>query len=108
MRAVEEELQTTGLQRDFLKNVYCLCMSVFPLCMSVRHVHVRTWYPWRPAEGVGSSGTGVIDSCKVPCGCQELITVESNLQPFFLCNFTCHLKTMLRNAFTQIFIAILL
>lgn len=27
--------------------------------------------PWKPEEGVGSSVTGVMDGCEVPCECWD-------------------------------------
>ena len=51
-----------------------------------------TWLHICPCEGVGSTGTGVTDSCELLCGCWELnpaplkeqpvlLTAEPSLQP---------------------------
>lgn len=51
-----------------------LDISVSPVGVSVQHSHV--WSPWLSEEGVGSSGTGVIDGDGALCGCWQ-----SNLGP---------------------------
>lgn len=48
-------------------SVSCVCMGALCTSMSVYCVHV--WCPWRWEEGIGSPGSGVMDCCKVPCGC---------------------------------------
>ena len=45
-----------------------------PTCMLA--YHVCAWCPWRLGKGIGSSTTGVTDSCEPSCGCWE-----SNLGP---------------------------
>ena len=30
-------------------------------------LYVHAWYLWKPEEDIESSGTGVTDSCEVPC-----------------------------------------
>lgn len=65
-------------------------------------MHVRVL---RPEEDVGFPGTGIVDSCELPCGCWELnlspleeqpvlLTVEQSLEshghPFLLvCALLC-------------------
>ena len=45
-------------------------MGVLFACLSM--YHVCAWCLWWPEEGIGSPGTGVTDSCELPCGCWEL------------------------------------
>lgn len=49
---------------------YFMCMNVLPLCLYVHYM--LTWCPQRSEEGVGSSGTRVIDGFELPCGGWEL------------------------------------
>lgn len=39
-------------------------------CMYVHYMYA--WYSWRPAEGDGSLGTGLRDSCELPFESWEL------------------------------------
>jgi hypothetical protein len=72
----------------------CVCVFVrthmLPTAMSMYYVH--SWCLQRPEEDAGSSGTGVMNGCDPPCGCQEwnsgpleeqpvLLTSEPSLQP---------------------------
>lgn len=41
-----------------------MCMGVFPICISMHHVHASC--SMRPEEGVRSPGTWITDSCEVP------------------------------------------
>lgn len=50
--------------------------------MPVHHLHV--WCLQRPEEDVGSSGTGAINGCELPCGCLELNLSPSEEQPVLL------------------------
>lgn len=60
-------------------------------CLSTStYVHLLlAWCLWRPEEGIWPPETGVIQSCKFPCGWQEPkwqekqvpLTVEPPLQP---------------------------
>lgn len=64
-------------------------MFFFPECIGAHYVCAR--YPWRPEEGTGCPGTGVMDSCEPLCGCWEsnpdplqqqvLLTTEPSLWP---------------------------
>jgi hypothetical protein len=45
-------------------------VGVLAACVSV--YYIRAWCLWRPEEGIGSRGTGVTESCKLPCGGWEL------------------------------------
>lgn len=42
-------------------------MDVLPANMSVHHIQARC--SPKPEEGVRFTGNGVIDNCKLPCGC---------------------------------------
>ena len=48
---------------------YFTCIRVLPACMYVYHFVL---FPQRPEEDVRIFGAGVIDGCKLPCGCWEL------------------------------------
>jgi hypothetical protein len=45
---------------------------------------MHAWYPQRPAEGIGSPGTTVRNSCELPSGCQELNLDPLEEQPLLL------------------------
>lgn len=49
-----------------------MCMSVFPSCMNIHHIHAGTHR--RQKEGVTSCGTKVINGCEPP-----FVIWESNL-----------------------------
>lgn len=66
----------------FLLN-YFIGMGVLAACLSVHHM--RSWYPGRPEEGVGSSGTGVNRLCwEAPCGRWESNPSSLKEQPALL------------------------
>ena len=44
-------------------------MSVLPACMYVYHMYA--WCQWRPEEGIGSPGTGVLDGCEALYECWD-------------------------------------
>ena len=46
-----------------------MCISVLPESIYVYYVH--TWCLWRSDEEVRFLGTGVRDSCELPCGFWE-------------------------------------
>lgn len=45
-------------------------MFVLPACMCV--YHVSAWYLWRSEDSIGSSGSRVTSSSKLPQECWEL------------------------------------
>jgi hypothetical protein len=47
-----------------------MCISVWPVCMPVYHVHA--WYLRRREETIRFSGTGFKDGCELTCECWEL------------------------------------
>lgn len=51
----------------FLKAFYV--PGVLSACTTVHCV--QAWSLWIPEDGVGSSGTAVIDGCEPPCQCWE-------------------------------------
>jgi hypothetical protein len=71
-----------------LKTTYFLYKSVLLACVPY---HWSALCSWRPGKGVGSSGTGLMDGCELPCGCEKtnlvllqeqvLLTTEPFLQP---------------------------
>lgn len=43
---------------------YCMCVGVWLACVSV---YMLAWWPQRPEEGIGSSGTRVTDGSLLLC-----------------------------------------
>lgn len=57
------------------KFIFILCIWVFYLlimCMCVPHICLVPTEPQRPKKGVGSTVLGIIDSCELSCGHQDL------------------------------------
>ena len=78
--------------------VLCMCPASFFNLFYFIHIGVLFCFHICLWEGVGSRGTGVTDSCELPCGCWEsipgpleeesvLLTTELSLQP--LCPAFC-------------------
>lgn len=44
-------------------------MGILLTCMSV--FRMRTWYPWRPYEHIGSCGVGLTEGCELSCECWD-------------------------------------
>lgn len=49
---------------------YFVCMSVFPICVCVYHLHAG--FTQMPEEDTGFLNTGVSDSCEPLCCCRKL------------------------------------
>lgn len=70
--------QKSKLEIQFL---LLTCVSVLPtFCMYTTCV----WYPWRPEEGTGFHGSGVVDGYDLPSRCLELNLGLLQEQPAFL------------------------
>ena len=68
-----------------------MCIDVLPARAYILYT-MCVYCPLKPEEGVRTSGTGVMDGCRLPCGCWELnsgpleeqpvlLTTEPSLQP---------------------------
>lgn len=53
---------------------YFICVSVFLFSFHVCMCTVCVWCPGRLEEVLGTSGTGIPDYYKPPCGCAEYLT----------------------------------
>lgn len=68
---VQTDLATSWNLSESLKILFLFhAHELLPACV------YECLVPWRPDEGIGSSGTGVTPDCELPCGCWKL-----NLDP---------------------------
>lgn len=87
------------------------CFVYMRICGAPHRYYTCTWCTRRPGKGIRSSGTGVVDGCRPPCGAEKLIqslcessklTAEPSLQSLEFCILKHFLKlqflTMYLNA----------
>ena len=67
---------------DYLVYFIVMCMNV--LSAGVFVYHMRAWCSQRPKGGTGTPGSGVKDSCELPCRCWELNLGSQEEQPVLL------------------------
>lgn len=56
----------SDLSYFFFKDLF-MCMDIFSAWVSMHHVHA--WLSWKSEKGIGSTVTGVIDTCEPRCVC---------------------------------------
>lgn len=47
-------------------------------------MHIGSWYPWKPEEGIRSFGSAVTGGCELPCGSWESNWSPLKKQPVLL------------------------